>query len=225
MLSPCIGHSTTVFTFEYGFHQKRAQSVVDPYIMSSDLHDSRHSVAAPGLHTANSILAMKLLIVDYGDFHGHPPSDIARKYSEEGFRFVEMVTLGPDFGLKERLYVLVPSETAEIPSQPQLLQKTVLAKSLPTVEENFIRVDQSDSEENSTLSFGVSLLGPTRRSKPLNNDPRTISLEWLRSQLLNTPIRSWNQLNATASHAMLAHEDVNGFPEPANGSPTIYRTM
>lgn len=193
--------------------------------MSSGLHDSRHSVVAAGPHTARSIFAITLLAVNYGDLHGHPPSDIARKYSEEGFQFLQMATLGSDFGLRERLYVLVPSETTDIPSQPQLLQKTVLAKSLPTVEENFIRDDQSDSEENSTLSLGVSLLGPTRRSKPLNSDRRTISLEWLRSQLLNTPTRSWNQPKAIASHAMLAHEHVNGFPKPLTGSPTIYRTM
>ena len=188
---------TTVFTFQYArSHSNLAPSASDPYLLPlpNDGLDTSTLGASPHvLHRTSRISAMVLKALDFQSPQGSIASGLGQIYSESGVVFYQLSLLTNDLALLECLYVVVPSDFKAEVCPPKTISRSVIAKTPAKVFSDFIVPNGYVDWEYEDLS---SI--PTAEEKPEvesrasltvhQEDPYTISFEWLESEIQNAII-------------------------------------
>ena len=195
----------TVFTFQYIRSQDRAISISDPFILPlSCSNHSRDGSDSTPQSDETSLSTLILHSVSYGSHSDSPASGRAEQYSDEGFQFYQLSILNNDLGLSEGLYVRSPTQPT-IGLQPPNVRTWKAEQKKPSIYEKDLFIPNAIAWEE---SLGVANNATSRRNSlpwpaEAEDDPRTISLEWLVENLSNTTTdRDGNRTDISIEEAL-----------------------
>ena len=183
---------TTVFTFQYASSPSNSTpSASDPYLLPlhNDALDTSTFEASPYvLHRSSKISAMVLKALDFESPQGSIASGLGQIYSESGVVFYQLSLLTNDLALSECLYVVVPNDFKAEVCPPETINRSVIAKTPAKVFDDFIVPNGYVDWEYEDLPYISTAEEETdfesRASLTVHQeDPYTISFEWLESEI------------------------------------------
>lgn len=186
---------TNVFTFQHSkSYSNLAQSSSDPYLLP--LPNGGPDVLAPrtnpyGSHRNSRVTAIILKAMKYESPQGSIPSGLGQIYFERDVAFYQLSLLTNDLALSECLYAELPNEFKTELCPPDTISRLKIAKTPAQVHSDFIVPngyldrDVEDLPHNGTADEGSDTDNQASLAV-LDEDPCTISFEWLENEIRGT---------------------------------------
>ena len=190
---------TTVFTFQCArSHSNLAPSASDPYLLPlpSDGVDTSSLRASPHvLHRSFRISTMVLKALDFQSPQGSIASGLGQIYCESGVVFYQLSLLTNDLALSECLYVVVPNDFRAEVCPPEIISRSVIAKTPAKIFSDFIVPSGYVDWEYEDLPYiptaEEELDVESRANLAVHQeDLYTISFEWLESEIQDALTRA-----------------------------------